>query len=310
MSEPATDSAAGTAPRLSIVIASSNDDRLLAQCIAALAPQVIPDDVELCVVRASDRSSTIDRTRLKADVPSLHWIDAPVRSTVPRLRGLGIAASRGEFVAMLEDDCIVNSDWCRHAAAGPGAAVAMGGVVEPGAYQRGLDWAVYFAEYARFMRPAALTPSAPLPGNNVVYSRRALLDLPAESQADFREAFVHSGWQRDGKQTTVSDALVVHNVNSWSTEHLTSVPFHHGRAFAGQRFEGRSPLVRAGFAVLVPGLPLLKVARIMAETLRRRRLVGPLLRALPGIAVFTTSWSAGELVGCLRGPGNSPSRWR
>jgi hypothetical protein len=307
VSEPATDRSAGTVPRLSVVIASSNDDRVLSQCIAALAPQAAPGDVELFVVRASDRPSSLDRQRLKAEVPSLQWIDAPSTSTVPRLRGLGIAASHA---AMLEDDCVVNDDWCRQAISAVGAAVAVGGVVEPGAYHRPLDWAVYFAEYARFMRPSPATHNAPLSGNNVVYSRRALQALPAEWQADFREAFIHSVWQRDGRPTAVSNALVVRNVNSWSTTHLTSVPFHHGRAFAGQRFEGRSPILRAGFALLALGLPLLKVARVTAETVRRGRLVGPLLRALPWIAVFAVSWSAGELVGCLRGAGDSPSRWR
>lgn len=245
-----------------------------------------------------------------ADVPALQWIDAPGGSTVPQLRGFGIAASRGEFVALLEDDCVASSDWCRHALSGPGTAIAVGGVVEPGAYQRALDWAVYFAEYARFMSPAPATPNAPLPGNNVVYSRHAILALPPDVQADFREAFVHSVWQRDGRPTAVSNALVVHNVNAWSMAHLTSVPFHHGRAFAGQRFEGRSPLVRTAFAVLVLGLPLLKVARIMGETLSRGRLVGSLLRALPWIAVFAVTWSAGEFAGCLRGAGNSPAEWR
>ena len=310
MSEPATDRSAGTAPRLSVVIASSNDDRVLSQCIAALAPQTAPGDVELFVVRASDRPSSLDRQRLKADVPSSCWIEAPAASTVPRLRGLGIAASRAELVAMLEDDCVVNDDWCQQAISSTGTTIAVGGVVEPGAYRRARDWAVYFAEYARFMRPAPATHNAPLSGNNVVYSRRALLELPADLQADFREAFIHSVWQRDGRPTAVSDALVVRNVNSWSTAHLTSVPFHHGRAFAGQRFEGRSSILRAGFAALVLGLPLLKVARIMAETFRRGRLVGPLLRALPWIVVFAVSWSAGELAGCIRGAGDSPSRWR
>ena len=310
MSEPVTDRATGAAPRLSVVIASSNDDRVLSQCIGALAPQTSAGDVQLLVVRASDRPSRLDRKALMTDIRALQWIDAPNESTVPQLRGLGIAASSGEFVALLEDDCVANSDWCRNAASGTGTAIAVGGVVEPGPYQRALDWAVYFAEYARFMFPATSTPTAPLAGNNVVYSRRALLTLPQELQADFREAFVHSAWQRDGKPTAVSNALVVHNVNSWSTAHLTSVPFHHGRAFAGQRFEGRSPAERAGFAVLVLGLPLLKVGRVVAETIRRRRRVGSLLRALPWIVVFAVSWSAGELVGCLRGAGDSPLRWR
>jgi hypothetical protein len=58
------------------------------------------------------------------------------------------------------------------------------------------------------------------------------------------------------------------------------------------------------------GLPVLKVARIMSDAISRRRLLGRLALALPWIGVFVVSWSAGEVAGCLWGPGNSPSRWR
>jgi hypothetical protein len=308
VSAPTTDTRA--APRLSVVIASSNDGRLLAQCLRAIALQAVPGEVEVIVVRASNRHLSAEQQRLFGEMPSVRWIEAPANATVPQLRGLGISASRAERLALLEDDCVVNADWCHQATSVPASAVAIGGAVEPGPYERALDWAVYFAEYARFMLPVPKTPYAPLPGNNVLYSRRAILALPSEWQADFQEAFVHPAWQRDGVPTTVTDSLVVRNINSWSHSHLTSVPYHHGRAFSGRRLQGRNFITRAAFAVLTLGLPLLKVARIVSEVLRRRRFRGHLTRALPWIVIFAISWSAGEFVGALRGAGQSPLRWR
>jgi len=298
------------APRLTVVIASTNDDRVLTQCVDALASQVASGDVEVLLVRALDRPSSLAGQGIAARASWLRWIDAPAQSTVPQLRGIGIAASRAGHIAMLEDDCVIGSDWCREAMTIQENAVAVGGAVEPGPYRRALDWAVYFAEYGRFMLPVPSTPNAPLTGNNVVYARRALLALPMAQQADFREAAIHDTWQGQGLLTCVNGSLVVRNIHSWSTQDITSVPFHHGRAFSAQRLQSRSAMMRAGFALLMPGLPFLKVARIVAEVVGRGRLVGHLVRALPWILVFVTSWSAGEFVGCLKGAGDSPSRWR
>ncbi len=308
--ESTTERDAGARPRLSVVIASSNDASMLDQCIKALAPHVVSGEVELIVVRAADRSAGLGRHALLTETTALHWIDAPARSTVPRLKGLGIAASRAERIALLEDDSVVAAGWCHQAMSTPESTAAVGGAVEPGPYRRALDWAVYFCEFGRFMLPVPTMPNAPLPGNNVVYSRWAIAALPATARHDLRDAFVHAAWQRDAVPTAVNGSLVVHNINTWSMAYVTSAPFHHGRAYAGERFGGRRPFVRAGLALLIAGLPFLKIARIVVDTIRRRRLRGRLLQALPWIVVFVTSWSFGELAGCLSGPGSSASRWR
>jgi hypothetical protein len=210
------------------------------------------------------------------------------------------------LIALTEDDCVVEAGWSSEAKADIGPAAAVGGAVEPGPYRRALDWAVYFCEYGRFMLPV---PSA-LSGNNVVYSRQAIAALPEATRGEWHDAFVHAAWQRDSVPTRVNAAMVVRNVNSWSAGHVTSTPFHHGRAYAARRFGARSALARSGIALLTLGLPALKIARIMSDTLSRRRLAGRLALALPWILVFVVSWSAGECAGCLWGPGSSPSRWR
>jgi hypothetical protein len=310
VSAPTTDIGAGPITRLSVVIASSNEGALLEQCLDALAPQAASQHVEILVVRASDRATAIDRNDVTARMPWVRWIDAPLGATVPELRGLGIAAARADRVALLEDDCVVSADWCRQAATVPSSVAAVGGAVEPGPYRRGLDWAVYFCEYGRFMLPVSSAPSAPLTGNNVVYSRTALEALPEDMRAQFREVFVHSEWHRTGVPTQATGSLIVHNINTWSVAHVTSGPFHHGRAYAAQRFGARSGVARACLAALTLGLPFLKSVRIASEVISRGRLVGRLALAFPWILVFVTSWSAGELAGCLWGPGTSATRWR
>lgn len=280
------------------------------QCLAALVAQADPSEVEVLVVRDIERSDGVDRPAARRRFPGVRWVDAPCGSTVPRMRALGIAAARGAVVALLEDDCVVRHGWCQVAmGADGGANVAVGGAVEPGPYTRALDWAVYFCEYGRFMLPVPSTRLAPLPGNNVVYQRNAVKQVGLGSD-EFHDVFVHSEWQRAGLATTVKETLVVENVNSWSLRHVTSVPYHHGRSYAGKRFGSRRAWTRVAIGTLALSLPALKTFRIIASTVSRKRLVGRLIQGLPWILVFTTSWSLGETMGCLFGPGDSPSRWR
>lgn len=309
MSAPTTD-LAGQTPGLSVVIASSNGAALLRQCLAALAVQCDAQRSEIIVVRASDRLTGMDREAIAEVASYARWIEAPAGATVPHLKGLGITAARGALIAVIEDDCLVDDNWCRAALDASGQGAAVGGAVEPSAYRRPLDWAVYFCEYGRFMLPLPDTSGGALPGNNVIYSRAAIAGLTEAARTDFRDVFVHAAWRREAVGIRRNGALVVRNINTWSTAHATSGPFHHGRAYAAERLESRNPAVRAGFALLTPGLPLLKVARIVKEAFKRKRHRADLFRALPWILVFVVSWSAGELAGSLLGPGDSPSRWR
>lgn len=305
-----TEPAALGRPKLSVIVAASNAGALLAQCVAALAVQAHPDEVEIIIARDASRFDDVDRTELDGRTPGLRWIDAPPGATVPRLRGLGIAQARADLIALIEDDCLVADGWCRAAIATGGDCAAVGGAVEPGPYRKPLDWAVYFCEYGRFMLPVPSAPDAPLTGNNVVYSRHALAGLPDAVRSDFREAFVHAAWQQAGVPTRVSGSLIVRNINTWSLRHVTTAPFHHGRAYAAERYGARQAPVRVAVAALALGLPLLKLFRIAAGTLSRGRLTGRLLVAFPWAMIFVGSWSAGEILGCLAGPGDSQSRWR
>jgi hypothetical protein len=92
--------------------------------------------------------------------------------------------------------------------------------------------------------------------------------------------------------------------------HATSIPFHHARAFAGRRLAGAFLGRRVAMSVLALPLPILKIARVVSEVVRRRRHIGHLVAGLPWLAILAASWSAGESIGYLVGPGRSLSRWR
>ena len=285
---------------------------MLTQCLEALTAHSAAERIEILVAYDSDGSVGRVVTSLGARFPQVQWLAVGSAATVPRLRSHGMAAARGEIIALLEDDCVVEREWCEAAiAAHTTEHLAIGGAVEPGSYKHALDWAVYFCEYGRFMLP--LQPEtnvvSALAGNNVTYKRSALSRVPSKDEG-FYDVFVHTAWQRAGIPMRTERTIVVRNMNSWSLAHVTSVPYHHGRAFAGQRVACRSRPWRAGMALLALGLPILTLCRIVRRTASRKRLVGRLLQALPWMVVFTTSWSLGEAMGYAWGAGDSAARWR
>jgi hypothetical protein len=185
--------------------------------------------------------------------------------------------------------------------------VAVGGAIEPGDYTRGLDWGVFYCEFGRFMAPFS-GPVNALPGNNVSYRSEAM--DPALIKHGFYEIFIHERWQKSGIELYAVSDMVVKNNNSWRFANCTVIPFHHGRAYAGQRFGTRFSARRLIYAVLATLLPIVKSFRTFREVHSRRRRDLPLVRALPWILVFHGFWSMGELVGYLAGPGNSIGKWR
>lgn len=293
-------------PKLSIIVVCLNSMQVLKKTLDALAPQVIPDEVEALVVgRWGDRP---DSAALRARYRDLTWIAAPSESTVPQLRTLGMRRCSGDIVALLEDDCVITDAWCRavlraHEAPFP----AIGGAIAPGAKYSLLDWAIYFCEYGRFMPPLSGVVSA-LPGNNVSYKRAILCN--SDEDAGFQDVFFHWRLQQSKIDLIAEPGLVVSNVNHWSLRHVTAVPFHHGRAFAAKRSTGFSRQRRLLYGGLAFALPAIKVARIAREVLGRRRYVQPFIRSLPWTFLFVGLWAGGEGAGYWFGAGDSAGRWR
>jgi hypothetical protein len=294
-----------------VVVVSFSAADILDRCLAALAAHAASADVEVITVRAAGGTGRAIVATARRRFPQVTFIEAPEGSTVPHLRSRGIEASRGELVALLEDDCVVQPGW-REAALTLSTSphVALAGAIEPGPYTRRLDWAVYFCEYARFMRPVPASGSPPLPGNNMVCRRAALMQPSARLTDGFLELLAQSRWLQAGLTTGGSNELIVHNVARWPARQVTSVPFHHGRAYAARRFADRSAARRLLFASMTPALPLVKIARVLRETSSRGRLTGQLCAAMPLVLMFTASWSLGEAIGCLAGPGRSAGEWR
>ena len=303
MNEPLANS--GSPPILSVVVVSFNGEKLLSECLAALVSQPGTQQIEIHVI---SKKTCPDVPPDGGRAPRIHWHQVAATATIPEMRTLGIEQSTSELLALLEDDCLVGPQWLQSVlAAHQSGYPAIGGAIEPGDFSSGLDWGVFYCEFARFLAPFSGTVIT-LPGNNVSYKKKAI--DPTLIRQGFYEIFIHETLQKSGSELFAENGMVVKNMNSWRFEDCSTSPFHHGRAYAGQRLGPQFSVRRLFYGLLAVLLPIVKSFRTLREIHSRKRTDLPLLKALPWILIFQSCWSAGELVGYLAGPGDSIGKWR
>lgn len=95
--------------KISVVIPAFNEERILAETIAAVKANDFPvDDYEIIIVNngSTDRTSEIVR---RANVKLVECN----RRFVGAARNLGVESAQGEYLAFLDADCVPHSDWLR-----------------------------------------------------------------------------------------------------------------------------------------------------------------------------------------------------
>src|SRR5678815_3822844 len=140
--------------RLSVVIGAHNASAVIDTCLAALAPQ-LSDQMEVIV---ADSSTDDTPQRIANGFPWVRLIHFDQPLSVPAMRGRGIAAARGDIIAILDPYSVAANDWAERVLSAherQAQHLAIGGSV--GLYRaetRSLgEWAVYFNEYGLFMPP-------------------------------------------------------------------------------------------------------------------------------------------------------------
>jgi hypothetical protein len=293
--------------QLSVVIAAWNGKQAVERCIQSLGSDAPAADTEVIVVTNFEAGT---REMMRERFPCVRHVPMPAGTTVPQLRTSGIQHSRGEIVALAEDHCTFQADWCSAVKKAHELAYAViGGAVENASGHRALDWAVYFYDYGKFMLPLAAGEASSLSGNNVSYKRAVLEEVEASFRDGFFEPFTHAELARRGHALYLSPTLVVYKQKNHRTSTAIAQAYHLGRGYAGKRIVDARPPARAVFVVGSLILPVLLPARTVIRTLGKRRLIGKLLRSLPFLLILTSSWSWGEFCGYLAGAGSSVNKW-
>lgn len=290
-------------PRLSVVVACTCEYRNVQPVLASLHGQAGAEGVEIIVVDGSEGPPTEPTERDPLQRTMLRF---PSGTPLPTLWGAGIAQAHGDVIAMMDASSVPDAQWITATlAAHESPALVVGGAVDP-IPERGLvDWAAYFCEYGRFMRPLSAGVVSELPGNNMAFKRAAL-----ERGRRFVEpAFWKTYWcrtlQREGVQLCAVPSMVTYDAKSYRLLPFLVRRYHHGRCFAGMRNREISGIMRLLYFLGTPLLPVVSLLRIARPILQKRRYLRPFLLSLPASILAVVSWSVGEWCGYLAGPGTS-----
>ncbi len=294
---------------LSVVVPSVNGLDDLRGCLKALDAQRADVALDVLVV---DRLGEPLRDAVRAEFPTVRILPAPVGTTIPILRAVGIRESRAAAVAVIEDHVLVRPGWARQllAALADGADV-VGGSVENAATETYVDWSAFLCEYSGCLPPLPAGPTDWLPGNNTVYRRAVLEQFQSEVEAGRWENHLHDAIRRAGGTLVCRPEIVVGHKMHYTVALYTGQRYLYARSFAGMRVAGaawpRRLVYGLAAAMLLPPLTYVRtVARVWPKAGYR----GHLVRSLPLLAVFVTAWGLGETVGAWFGPGDALERVR
>ncbi len=295
------------APSLSVVVASRRERSLLVSTISSLRSQCHRLGADLIVAREEAYGDLED---LRRQFPDVHFIAAPLGSSIPVVRGIGLAAARGQLVAVTEDHCVADERWLEEltAHAGPDADV-VGGAMDNAQRRRAIEWGAFFSEYGLYssIRDRQPGDASQLTAANIMYSRHVIADVATWAQAGEWENVVHDRLAARGARMRYVPSATMRQNQTYTFFGFTNDRFKHGYAYARKRVAGRPFHTRVSLALATPVLPFLFLVRIARAAAPSR--VRAFVRALPLTAAFLTAWAAGEAVGYLsstRGQSNAP----
>jgi glycosyltransferase involved in cell wall biosynthesis len=289
---------------LSVVIASHNAERVIAACLLALERQRAYADLEVIVADSStDGTRSIVETRFSW----VHLLNAGQPLAVPALRGRGIAAARGDVIAIIDPFSIVTGDWAaavlrthrrqRHPVVGGAVDLHR---ADDASYA---EWALYLNEYGLFMSPVIEGETWILPGSNLSYKRAALFDADDRPRYPvFWKTYVN--WELEGVSSALwlDPLITVELCKPIAFSDYLSTRYLHGRCFGGMRVAGApmaTRLLRAASTVAVPVVLLWRwTAGFWPKRRRRLRFAA----SVPAQIALFSVWAWGEACGYLRGP--------
>jgi len=295
---------------LSVILGVVGGKPFVQRSLSCLAPQIKDRPIEVIVPYDSSIKCCGE---LKQDYPQVNFVFmGEIKTAAPKhthaaahelydrrtAKGLGVA--RGEILALLEDYGIPKADWCDQILyAHKLSHGVIGGAVEHEG--KGiLNWAVYFLDFGRYQLPLSEQPVEYLTDVNVSYKREALESIREIWSDEYNEVAVHGAlakkdvllWQRP--QIVVSE-----DRGELSFSELIKERFAWGRLFGCMRERQMTLKSRLLYIFLSPGIPVVLLARMIANVFNKQRNWGQFIVSLPLTVVLTSIWCIGELFGYI-----------
>ncbi len=293
-------------PQLSIVLATSHPWPEVEPTLEAILAADTPVELEVVLCDGDGAGGPPGG----GTDPRLRTVSAPGES-VFALRARGVAAARGEIVAITEDHCIPEPDWPAELVAAHSRhpeAVAISGAVANGATADRWEWANFLLTFAEHMRPVDDAPATRAPSVANGSFKRDLAALPATPAPGLLELELMPGLVSAGRVARDGGPLVTHDQSHGSGWATLGAHFHNGRASTGLRTDSPGPRTALAEARRLAALPWRLTREVRHALALRPPLRGTAAAGARVVPVVAAAHAAGELTGLLAGPGRSAER--
>lgn len=295
-------------PKLSIIIAAWNSVSLLSECLLSLENQVCGTDIEVIVV--SNFNEGIDETKKRFSFANYSVF--PSNTTVPKLLTSGINKCSGTIIALTEDFCTFDLNWCLEIKKSHelNSFSIVGGAIENKSVKSLLAYAVYFFDYGKYMLPNQMQSFDKLSILNLSYKRELLENIQESYRKGFFEIFINNELKNCGYKLIFNPKAVVFHNKTYVLRKIARQFYHQARSFAARRATDFSKTKRLLFTAGSLLLPFLLLKRLCLQVIRKNRFYKELLMSSFFLSVLVCVWSLGEFSGYLCGAGRSDKEWK
>lgn len=296
-------------PMITVVLPTWDTFDALRTTIAHLGRQTIADRIELIIsAPGADRFQMDDDA--VAPLHSVRVLEAGDLTATGPARANAIREARADVVAFTEDHCFPDPDWAEalvRAHEEPHAAVAP--ALRNANPETLVSRADLFLGYGRWLAPGRRGLMDLLPGHNISYKRRVLIEY-GEELDHLMEAETLLLWdlRRQGHTLLFEPAATTAHTNFSRTSVWLDAQWHLGRVFGATRATGWSALRRAAYALGSPAIPIIRVGHIVRYGLRNGIPAAQIAAALPLLAVGLAVDFVAQATGALFGTGESTAR--
>ncbi|WP_337286884.1 glycosyltransferase [Candidatus Methylomirabilis sp.] len=282
---------------LSVIVPSYNAASTIEACLMSLINQDVKDPYEIIVVDSSEDNTP---RIISEKFPSVHLIHFNERTFAQAARARGLRHASGEFVAMVDADCVASPDWLaklldRHR---NGNYAAVGG-----ALQNGTPWSLtgtigYLSEFSRQLPSARKELTRTLVAGNVCYRRDVLEPWGIPEDLDGGED-VLINWRlcKSGWAMLFDQEIQVTHFNK--TGLMTVLGYHHRLGRFGARCRRIEPDLPGSIFLKHPflgiSLPLVRLLLVTGRLISYRdwKNLAIVWLALPWFMTCATVWALG-----------------
>ena len=297
-------------PSVSIIVTMICGVEPLRRCLTALYAQ---RDVRPAQVLVTHDDRFPDANRLSTDFPAAAFFHVAGVCGTDRQRVPAVRAASGDVIAITEDFCVPDPDWCAQivAAFAEPAVAAVGGGMEMHGDRIGLvEWAFFLYDYGLYVQPVPDGAARQFTDTNVAYRADVIRALAHVWQNGFYIPMVNDAISAAGHAMRLSSRIVVRQRRSVTIGGVCREVCRNGRNYGRSRVQYASLGERFKRVVLMPLVPLVLVQRRFGAVRRVTRGVARLIGTTALVMLFATSWTCGELLGYLSPAGAPPSEPR